>query len=56
MLLAIGVKLDGEHEQNKKRKKRSVWMKPWLQNRLCTIAYQNLFQKLHLRYKEGTPT
>ena len=56
MLLAIGVKLDGEDEQVKKRKKRSVWMKPWLQNRLCTIAYQNLFQELHLRYKEGTPT
>ena len=28
MLLAIGVKLDGEDEQVKKRKKRSVWMKP----------------------------
>ena len=56
MLSAIGVKLDGEDEQVKKRKKRSVWMKPWLQNRLCTIAYQNLFQELHLRYKEGTPT
>ena len=51
MLLAIGV-----DEQVKKREKRSVWMKPWLQNRLCTIAYQNLFQELHLRYKEGTPT
>ena len=56
MLLAIGVKLDKEDEQVKKREKRSVWMKPWLQNRLCTIAYQNLFQELHLGYKEGTPT
>ena len=56
MLLAIGVKLDREDEQVKKRKKRSVWMKPWLQNRLCTIAYQNIFQELHLKDKEGTPT
>ena len=56
MLLAIGVKLDGEDKQVKKRKKISVWMKPWLQNRLCTIVYQNLFQELQLRYKEGTPT
>ena len=47
MLLAIGVKLDGEDEQVKKRKKRSVWMKPWLQNRLRTIVYQNIFQELH---------
>ena len=38
MLLAIRVKLDGEEEQVKKRKKRTVWMKPWLQNRLHTIA------------------
>ena len=30
MLLAIGVKLDGEDEQVKKGKKKSVWMKPWL--------------------------
>ena len=40
----------------KKEKKRSVWMKPWLQNRLRTIAYQNIFQELHLKDKEGTPT
>ena len=38
MLLAIGVKLDGEDEQVKKRKKTSFWMKPWLQNCLRTIA------------------
>ena len=56
MLSAIGVKLDREDEQVKKRKKRSVWMKPWLQNRLRTIAYQNIFQELHLKDKEGTPT
>ena len=30
MLLATGVKFDGENEQVKKRTKRSVWMKPWL--------------------------
>ena len=47
MLLAIRVKLDGEDEQIKKRKKISVWMKPWLQNRLRTIVYQNIFQELH---------
>ena len=52
MLLAIGVKLDGEEEQVKKRKKRSVWMKPWLENRLRTSAYQNIFQERHLRDKE----
>ena len=28
IMLAIGVKSDGEDEQGKKRKKRSVWMKP----------------------------
>ena len=56
MLLAIGVKLDGEYEQVKKRKKRSVWMKPWLKNRLRTSAYQNIFQELRLKDKEGTPT
>ena len=39
MLLAIGVKLDGEDEQVKKREKRSVRMKPWLQNRVCPIAW-----------------
>ena len=39
LLLAIGVKLDGEDERVKKRKKTPVWMKPWLQNRLRTIAY-----------------
>ena len=55
-LLAIGVKLDGEDEQVKKRKKRSAWMKPWLQKGLRTIAYQNIFQELHLKDKEGTPT
>ena len=56
MLLAIRVKLDGEEEQVKKRKKRTVWMKPWLQNRLHAIAYQNIFQELHLKDKEVTPT
>ena len=40
----------------KKEKKRSVWMKPWLQNRLRTIAYQNTFQEQHLKDKEATPT
>ena len=56
MLLAIRVKLDGEDEQGKKRKKRSAWMKPWLKNRLRTSAYQNIFQELRLKDKEGTPT
>ena len=32
MLLSIGLKLDGEEEQVKKGKKRSVWMKPWLRS------------------------
>ena len=41
MLLAIGVKLDGEDEQVKKREKRSVWMKPWLKLRLRISAYPN---------------
>ena len=56
MLFAIGVKLVGEDEQVKKRKKRSVWMKPWLKNRLRTSAYQNIFQELRLKDKEGRPT
>ena len=55
MLLAIGVKLDGEYEQVKKRKK-DVWMKPWLKNRLRTSAYQNIFQELRLKDKEETST
>ena len=38
MLLAIGVKVDGEDEQVKKEK-RSVWIKPWLKNRLRTSEY-----------------
>ena len=43
MLLAIGVKLDGEDEQVKKREKRSVWMKPLLKNRLRTgVLYLRL--------------
>ena len=55
-LLAIGVKLDGEDEV-KKREKRSVWIKPWLQIRqIRTIPYQNILQELHLKDKEGTPT
>ena len=52
MLLAIGVKLDGEDEQVKKRKKKPVWMKPWLRNHLGTNAYQNIFQELRLKDKE----
>ena len=55
MLLAIEVKLDGEDEQVKKEEKRSVWMKLWLKNRLRKGAYQNIFQELRLRDKEGTP-
>ena len=56
MLLANGVKLDGEDGQGKKRKKISVWMKPWLKSRLRTSTYQNIFQELHLKDKGGTPT
>ena len=56
MLLAIEVKLDGEDEQVKKEEKRSVWMKLWLKNRLRKGAYQNIFQELRLKDKEGTPT
>ena len=52
MMLAIGVKLDGEDEQVKKRKKRSIWIKPWLKNRLRTSAYQNIFQELRLKDNE----
>ena len=51
-LLAIGVKLDGEDEQVKKRKRRSAWMKPWLKNHLGKSAYQNIFQELRLEDKE----
>ena len=47
MLLAIELK---------KGKKRSAWMKPCLKNRLRTIAYQNIFQELRLKDKEGTAT
>ena len=43
MLSAIGVKLDREDEQVTKRKKRSVWIKPLLKNRLRAVAYENIF-------------
>ena len=45
ILLAIGVKLDGEDEQGNKKKKRTASMKPSLKNRLRTSPYQNIFQK-----------
>ena len=54
MLLAIGVKLDGEDKQVKKRKK-ICWMKPWLKKRLRTSACPNIFMELRLKDKEGTP-
>ena len=49
LLLATGIKLVEDGEKVKKRKKRSVWMKPWLKNRLRTSAYQNIFQELRLK-------
>ena len=52
ILLAIGVKSDGEDEQVKKKEKRSVWMKPWLKNLIRVSAYQNIFQQLRLKDKE----
>ena len=39
LLLATGIKLVEDGEKVKKRKNRSVWMKPWLKNRLRTSAY-----------------
>ena len=42
-LSAIGIKLEGEDEQVKKRKKWSVWMKPLFKSRLRAVAYQNIF-------------
>ena len=52
ILLAIGVKSDGEDAQVKKKEKRSVWMKPWLKNLIRASAYQNIFQELRLKDKE----
>ena len=43
MLSDFWAKLDGEDEQVKKRKKRSVRMKSLLKNRLRAVAYQNIF-------------
>ena len=40
----------------KKRKRRSAWMKPWLKNRLRKSAYQNIFQEIRWKDKQGTPT
>ena len=54
--MVLAMVLDGEDDNVKKRKRRSVWMKPWLKNRLRTSTYQNIFQELHLKDKEGTPT
>ena len=43
MLPDFWAKLDGEDEQVKKRKKRSVRMKSLSKNRLRAVAYQNIF-------------
>ena len=37
--ILLSVKLDGEDEQVKKRKKKSVSMKPLLKSQLCAVAY-----------------
>ena len=42
MLLAIGVKLEGEGEQVKKRKKKICLDETLLKDRLRTGAYQNI--------------
>ena len=52
LLLATGIKLVEDGENVQKRKKRSVWMKPWLKNLLRTSAYQNIFQELRLKDSE----
>ena len=52
ILCSLFTQLDGEDEQVKKRKKRYVWMKLWLRNRLGTSTYQNIFQELRLKDKE----
>ena len=52
ILCSLFTQLDGEDEQVKKRKKRYVWMKPWLRNRLGTSTYQNIFEELRLKDKE----
>ena len=44
MLLAIGVKLNGEDEQVKKRKTSSVWMKAWFQT-----VYVQLHTEIYFR-------
>ena len=52
ILCSLFTQLDGVDEQVKKRKKRYVWMKLWLRNRLGTSTYQNIFQELRLKDKE----
>ena len=52
LLLATSIKLVEDGEKVKKRKKRSVWIKPWLKNRIRTSAYQNIFQELRLKDNE----
>ena len=52
LLLATAIKLIEDGKKVKKRKKRSVWMKPWLKNRLRTSAYQNIFEELRLKDSE----
>ena len=47
-----------EHIFSKKTKtknrneKRSVWVKPWLKNCMCTSAFNNIFAALIVNYKE----
>ena len=51
-LLAIGIKLVGKEEKVEQRKERSLWMKPYLKNRLRTSARQSIFKELRLKDKE----
>ena len=51
-LLAIGIKLVGKEEKVEQRKERSLWMKPYLKNRLRTSTRQSIFKELRLKDKE----
>ena len=54
MLLAIGVKLNGEDEQVKKRKTSSVWMKAWFQTVYVQLHTEIYFRNYTWKIKKNT--
>ena len=52
IILALCTKKQQTLKEVKIKRKRRVWMKPWLKNRVQQSAYSNIFQELRLRDQE----